>query len=180
MIVGARRGGSSNSCPPPGFLHGLKHLQRMVRWTKPENPVSGSFVADTVIQRRQKRMGRLVQANRKSTNGQITGYNSGVQKGISECTALWTLKTMGYSSRRPCQVPLLSANNKKLKLQWAQIRQNWTAEKYCLAEQILISAASFLDPFCLVSAVQAAGGGVMVWWMLSWHTLGPLMHIQPC
>ncbi len=38
-----------------------------------------------------------------------------------------------------------------------------------------------MDPSCLVSTVQAAaGGGVMVWGMLSWHTLGPFITIQHC
>ncbi len=32
-----------------------------------------------------------------------------------------------------------------------------------------------MDPFCLVSTVQAGGGGVMVY---SWHTLGPLVPIE--
>ncbi len=29
-----------------------------------------------------------------------------------------------------------------------------------------------MDPSCLVSTVQAGGGGVMVWGVFSWHTLG--------
>ncbi len=33
---------------------------------------------------------------------------------------------------------------------------------------------------CLVSTVQAAGGGVMVWGVFSWHTLGPLVPIEHC
>jgi len=31
-----------------------------------------------------------------------------------------------------------------------------------------------MDPLCLIATVQAAGGGVMVWGMFSWHTLVPL------
>jgi len=34
-----------------------------------------------------------------------------------------------------------------------------------------------MDPSCLVTTVQAAGGGVIVWGMFSWHTLGPLVPI---
>jgi len=34
-----------------------------------------------------------------------------------------------------------------------------------------------MDPSCLVPTVQAAGGGVMVWGMFSWQTLGPLVPI---
>ncbi len=35
-----------------------------------------------------------------------------------------------------------------------------------------------MDPSCLVSTVQAGGGGVMVWGIFSWHTLGPLLPIE--
>ncbi len=34
-----------------------------------------------------------------------------------------------------------------------------------------------MDPSCLVSTVQA-DGGVMVWGIFSWHTLGPLVPIE--
>jgi len=34
-----------------------------------------------------------------------------------------------------------------------------------------------MDPSCLVTTVQAAGGGVMEWGMFSWHTVGPLVPI---
>ncbi len=37
-----------------------------------------------------------------------------------------------------------------------------------------------MDPSCLVSTVQAGGGGVMVWGIFSWHTLGPLVPIEHC
>lgn len=32
-----------------------------------------------------------------------------------------------------------------------------------------------MDPACLVSTVQAGGGGVMVWGRFSWHTLGSVL-----
>ncbi len=34
-----------------------------------------------------------------------------------------------------------------------------------------------MDPSCLVSTVQAGGGGVMVWGIFSWHTLCNLVQI---
>ncbi len=37
-----------------------------------------------------------------------------------------------------------------------------------------------MDPSCLVSMVQAGGGGVMVWGIFSWNTLGPLVPIEHC
>ncbi len=35
-----------------------------------------------------------------------------------------------------------------------------------------------MDPSCLVSTVQAGGGGLMLWGIFSWHTLGPLVPIE--
>jgi len=40
------------------------------------------------------------------------------------------VKKMGYSSRRPHWVPLLSANHRKLRLQFTQAHQNWTIEDW--------------------------------------------------
>ncbi len=37
-----------------------------------------------------------------------------------------------------------------------------------------------MDPSCLVSTVQAGGGGVMVRRIFSWHTLGLLVPIEHC
>ncbi len=37
-----------------------------------------------------------------------------------------------------------------------------------------------MDPFCLVSTVQAGGGGVMVGGIFYCHTLSPLVPIEHC
>ncbi len=37
-----------------------------------------------------------------------------------------------------------------------------------------------MDPSCLVSMVQAAGGGVKVWGIFFCHTLGLLVPIEHC
>ncbi len=79
-------------------------------------------------------------------------------------------------------VPLLSDKNRKQRIQFTQNHQNWTIEDW---KNVVSSDESrFLlqhsdgvriwrkDPSCLVSTVQA-GGGVMVWGIFSWHTLGP-------
>jgi len=76
-------------------------------------------------------MGRLVRDDRKATVTQITTrYNQGIQNTISENTTRQTLKQMDYSSRRPHRVPLLSAKNRKRRLQFAQAHQNWTREDW--------------------------------------------------
>ncbi len=77
----------------------------------------------------QRRMDRLVRDDRKATVTQITTrYNQGMQNTISEHTTRRTLKQMGYSSRRPHRVPLLSAKNRKQRQQFTQDHQNWTIE----------------------------------------------------
>ncbi len=137
----------------------------------------------------QRRMGRLVTDDRKATVTQITTrYNQDMQNTISEHTTRRTLKQMGYSSRRPHRVPLLSAKNRKQATihTGAPKLDNRRLEKRCLVWWVLISAATFrcrvriwhkvdesMDPSCLVSTVQAGGGGVMVWGIFSWHALDP-------
>ncbi len=137
-------------------------------------------------------MGRLVRDDRKATVTIITTrYNQSMQNTISEWT---TLKQMGYSSRRPQQVPLLSAKNRKRRLQFTQGHQNctiedwkniaWSDESRFLQRhsdgrvRIWCKEHESMDPSCLVSTVQAGVGGVMVWGILSWHTLGPLVPIE--
>ncbi len=164
---------------------------------KRKYPVSGSCMDENalLIVRGQGRMGRLVRDDRKATVTQITTrYNQGMQKTISECTTRRTLKQMGYSSRRPHRVTLLSAKNRKRRLQFAQALQNWTIEDrknvaWFDESQFLLQHSDdrvriwhkehkSMDPSCLVSTVQA--GGVMVWGIFSWHTLGPLVPIEHC
>ncbi len=81
--------------------------------------------------RGQRRMGRLVRDDRKVTVTHITThYNQSIKNTISEHTTRWTLKQMGYSSRRPHCVPLLSAKNRTRRLQFTQAHQNWTIEDW--------------------------------------------------
>ncbi len=100
---------------------------------------------------------------------------------------------MGYSSRRPHWVPLLSAKNRKQRLQFTQAHQNWTTEdwknvawsddsRFLLQHsdsrvRIWHKEHESMDPSCLVSTVQAGGGGVLMWGIFSWHTLEPLVPI---
>ncbi len=41
-----------------------------------------------------------------------------------------TVKQMGYRNRRPHLVPLLSAKNRKLRLQYTKVCQNWAIEDW--------------------------------------------------
>ncbi len=81
--------------------------------------------------RGQRRMGRLVRDDKKATVTQITTrYNQGMQNTISKRTTCRTLKQMGYSSRRPHRVPLLSAKNMKQETKIHTGSPNWTIEDW--------------------------------------------------
>jgi len=117
-----------------------------------------------------------------------------MQNTISERTTCRTLKQMGYSRRRPHRVPLLSAKIRKWRLQFAQAHQNWTIDdwknvawsdesRFLLRHsdvrvRIWRKEHKSMDPSCLLSTVQAGGGGVTVWGIFYWHTLGPLAPIE--
>ncbi len=144
-------------------------------------------------------MGRLVRDERKATVTQIiTRYNQGMQNTISERTTRRTLKQMGYSSRRAHRVPLLSAKNRKRRLQFAQAHQNWKRLEigedwknvaWSDKSRFLLQHSDgrarnwrkeheSMDSSCLLSTGQAGGGGLMVWGIFSWHTLGTLVPIE--
>ncbi len=88
---------------------------------------------------------------------------------------------------------LLSAKNRKRRLQFTQGHQNWTIKdwksvawyesRFLLRHsdgrvRIWHKEHESMDPSCLASTVQAGGGGVKVWGIFSWHTLGPLVPIE--
>ncbi len=141
---------------------------------------------------RYEEKGRLVRNDRKATVTQITThYNQGMQNTISKHTTRQTLKQMGYSSRRPHWVPLLPAKNRKRRLQFEQAHQNWTIKywksiawtdesRFLLRHsdgrvRIWHKVHESMDPSCLVSMVQAAGGGgVMVCGDIFLAHFGPL------
>jgi len=71
----------------------------------------------------------MIQADRRAAFTEITTrYNRGILQSIFEATTHTTLRWMGYSSRRPLQVPLISTINRKKRLQFARAHQNWTVD----------------------------------------------------
>ncbi len=137
-------------------------------------------------------MGRLVRDDRKTTVTQIaTRYNQDIQNTISEHTTRRTLKQMSSSSRRPHRVPLLSDKNRTRRIQFTQTHQNqtiedcknvaWSDESWFLLRysdgrvRIWHKEHESMDSSCLVSAVQAGSGDVMVWGIFFWHTLADLI-----
>ncbi len=135
MVVGARRAGLSIS--KTADLMGFSHttISRVYRELSEKEEISSEQQLCGrkchVDVRGQRRMSRLVRDDRKATVTQITTrYNQDMQNTISEHTTRQTLKQMDSSNRRPHQVPLLSAKNRKQRLQSAQDHQNWTIEDW--------------------------------------------------
>ncbi len=128
MIVGARRAGLSISKTADLLIFSCTTISRVYReWSEKEKISSERQLCGQkclVVVRGQRRMVRLVRDYRKATVTQITTWcNQGMQKTISEHTTCRTLKQMGYSSRRPNRVLLLSAKHRKRRLQFTQ--DNW-------------------------------------------------------
>lgn len=122
-------------------------------------------------ERGQRRLARLVGADREATLTQMTTlYSCGEQKNNSECTTCPNLRWMDYNSR-PCQ-----PKTENLWLRWAHTHQNWTAEdlkthglnesRFLLMHtdgevRIWHRLHESTAPTCLESTVQAAGVGVI-------------------
>ncbi len=135
MVVGAKWAGLSISKTADLLRFSRTTISRVYReWPEKEKISSERQLCGQkclVDVRGQRRMGRLVRDDRKATVTQITTrYNQRMQNTISERTTRQTLKQMCSSSRRPHRVPLLSAKNRKRRIQFTQAHQNWTIEDW--------------------------------------------------
>lgn len=135
------------------------------------------------------RIARQVQDDRKVTKNSHS-YSHGMQKKTnSERTIRQTLKHMG-SSRRPHKVlrPVCKEHETGATICTGSLKlHNGRLEKRCLMSlnfcfDILMVGSDFgvinMKASSLVLTVQGGVGGVMVWGILSWHTLGLLVPVE--
>ena len=149
----------------------------------------------TLTERDHRRLKRIVTRDRRSTLPQIAAdLNAGPSTSVSVRTVQRTLIDMGFRSRRPSRVPLLTKRHKALRLAWARQHRHWTLNDW---KNVVWSDESrfqlyradgrvrvwrkpheSMDPSCLQGTVQAGGGSVMVWGVCSWHDMRPLIRLD--
>ncbi len=98
-----------------------------------------------------------------------------MQNTISERTTRRTLKQIGYSSRRPHRVPLMSAKNRKRRLQFAQAHQNWTIEDW---KNVAWSRFLLWYSDSRVRIWRKEHESMDLSCLVSMHTFGPLVPIE--
>ncbi len=135
-----------------------------------------------------------LEIDRKATVTQITTrYNQGMQNtSLNAHTSIepwsrWATAAEDHTGCRSCQLRTgnggYNSHRNWTIENWKNVA--WSEEFWFLLRhsdgrvRIWRKVHESMDPSCLVSTVQAGGGGVMVWGIFSWHTL-PIVPIKHC
>lgn len=111
-----------------------QHQNYKERWFKWLCMTVGVRANLSISENANLRMTRLLRAHSKArVTPQLLCYcnhSLQMQESVSECARYWTLKQMGYSSKRSHSVSLLSEKNRKPRLELTQAHQNYTTEDW--------------------------------------------------
>ncbi|GIY60804.1 transposable element Tc1 transposase [Caerostris darwini] len=81
--------------------------------------------------RDRRRLQRVVNSNGQATLRQITAeINVGRTRDLSVRTVRRNLAFLGYSSRRPTRVPLLTERHRLQRLSWAREHIGWSLDEW--------------------------------------------------
>lgn len=113
---------------------------------------------------------------------------------VSIRTVWRNLALLGYGSRRPTRVPLLTAQHCLQCLSWARDHIDWTLDdwktmawsdesRFQLVRadgrvRVWCRPHKAMDPSCQQGSVQAGGGSIMMWAVFTWNGLGPLVQLH--
>ncbi|GFU90017.1 transposable element Tcb1 transposase [Trichonephila clavipes] len=145
--------------------------------------------------RGERRLRRCVRADRRATVEQlIAKMNQGATKSVSQTTIQRTLLRLGLRSRRLVRAHMLTAVHRRRKLEFARQYSSWTSTEWrhvAFSDEsrfmlhrtdgrwrIRRETSERNHPATIAGTVQATGGSIMVWGMLSWHYLGSLIIVE--
>ncbi|GIY56940.1 hypothetical protein CDAR_86611 [Caerostris darwini] len=200
MLVGARRMGHAISEIVREFNIPRSTVSRVCR----EYEISGitshhgqrSGRPPAFNDRDRRRLQRVVNSNTQATVRQITAeINVGRTRDLSVRTVRRNLAFLGYSSRRPTRVPLLTERHRLQRLSWAREHIGWSLDEWKTVAwsnesrfqlvradgrvRVWRRPHEAMDSNCQQGTVQAGGGSVMVWavcfraWTWSSGATGP-------
>ncbi|GFU33210.1 HTH_Tnp_Tc3_2 domain-containing protein [Trichonephila clavipes] len=82
-------------------------------------------------ERDQRRLTRIIKHGRRATLPQIAAeFNAGPSTSIIVRTIQRNILDIGFRSRRPTRVPLLTARHKALRLAWPRRHRHWTVDDW--------------------------------------------------
>lgn len=199
VIVGAREMGHSISEVEEKFGFSRTTISRVYREYKDSGKTSSlrhrCGRKMIVNERDQRRLRNIIKRDRKATLPQIAAdFNAGPSTSVSVRTIQRNIINMGFRSRRPTRVPLMTVRHKALRLAWAREHQHWTVEDWKHVAwsdesrfqlyradgrvRVWRKPHESMDPACQQGTVQAGEGSVMVWGVCSWADMGPLIRLD--